>query len=87
MIRRCGEKRSYSRVGSGVKLLSDNFDSGTVGSVKHTEKVDLRLSPELRNAVEAERRRMSKRAGVEMKTSVVIRAILTEKLMSKRRAA
>jgi hypothetical protein len=67
--------------------LSDNFDSGTVGFVKHTEKVDLRLPPELRNAVELERQRMSKRAGKEVKTSAVVRTILEKRLLQKRRAA
>jgi len=72
--------------GSTSRDLSDKSDSDIVGFVKHTEKVDLRLPPELRNAVELERKRMSKRAGAEVKTSAVIRAILAEKLMSKRSA-
>jgi len=55
--------------------------------VKHAEKVDLRLPPELRNAVELERQRMSKRAGKELKTSAVVRAILEKRLLQKRRAA
>jgi hypothetical protein len=72
---------------SASRDLSDNFYSGTFGFVKHTEKVDLRLPPELRNAVELERQRMSERVGREVKTSAVIRAILEKRLLQKRRAA
>jgi hypothetical protein len=43
------------------------------------------LSGSLRKALDRERRRMSKAAGAEVKTSAVIRAILEERLRSKRR--
>jgi hypothetical protein len=42
------------------------------------------LPGKLRNAIELERRRMSRVAGAEVKTSAVIRAILEEKLNRKR---
>ena len=55
-------------------------------SVKHDKKVDVRLPSELHDALEAERLRMSRIAGVEVKTSAVIRAILKKKLLPKRSA-
>lgn len=61
-----------------------NLACVTVGPVKHTKKVDLRLPDALREAVELERQRMSKAAGTEVKTSAVIRSILEQKLLTKR---
>ena len=69
-----------------VKDLSDKFYSRIFGFVKNNEKVDFRLPSELRTALERERRRMSKKAGNKVKTGAVIRAILEEKLLSKRSA-
>ncbi len=43
-----------------------------------------RVQLALRRALERERKRMSKIAGAEVKTSAVIRAILEQKLLSKR---
>lgn len=66
--------------------LSDETDLDIVTSVKHNEKVDVRLPSALRSALEQERRRMSKTIGAEVKTSAVIRAILEQKLLPKRAA-
>jgi hypothetical protein len=46
-----------------------------------------RVPRALRSALEQERKRMSKAAGAEVKTSAVIRAILERELLQKRRAA
>lgn len=54
-------------------------------SAKHEEVVGVRMPGELRGALERERRRMSKVAGAEVKTSAVIRAILELHLRPKRR--
>lgn len=54
--------------------------------MKHDEKVDVRIPGELRGALERERRRMSKAAGAEVRTSAVIRSILEKALKGKRRA-
>ena len=45
-----------------------------------------RVPGDLRAALERERKRMSKVAGAEVKTSAVIRAILERALRSKRRS-
>ena len=55
--------------------------------VENNAKVDIRLPSELRSALEDARRRMSKKTGVKMKTSAVIRAILEQALKPKRRLA
>ena len=47
--------------------------------------LNIRVPGELRGALERERKRMSKAAGAEVKTSAVIRAILTQALRTKRR--
>lgn len=52
--------------------------------MEHNAKVDVRLPSELRSALEQERRRMSKKAGAEVKMSAVIRAILEQAMRSKR---
>jgi hypothetical protein len=56
-------------------------------STKHDAVVGVRMPGELRDSLERERRRMSKKAGAEMKTSAVIRAILEQALRAKRRSA
>jgi len=48
--------------------------------MKHAESVAFRMTPELREALEKERRQMSRAAGAEVKTSAVIRAILERAL-------
>jgi len=53
--------------------------------MKNDVILGVRVPGELRDALERERQRLSRAAGVEVKTSSVIRAILTEKL-SRRRA-
>jgi hypothetical protein len=55
--------------------------------MEHDKKVDVRIPGELRGALELERKRMSKKAGAEVKTSAVIRAILEQALKPKRRPA
>ena len=65
--------------------LSVSSDADMVGSVKNDDKVDVRLPSELRVALEQERKRMSKAAGAEVKTSAVIRALLEQALRGKRR--
>lgn len=67
--------------------MSDKSETGMVDLVKHDKKVDVRLPSELHGALELERRRMSKAAGSEVKTSVVIRSILEQKLLPRRRRA
>jgi hypothetical protein len=52
----------------------------------HEEALNVRVPKELRSALERERKRMSKAAGAEVKTSAVIRAILEQALRGKRRA-
>lgn len=54
--------------------------------MKHTEKVDVRLTGALRAALEHERKRMSKKKGAEVKTSVVVRSLLERALKPKRRS-
>lgn len=51
------------------------------------EIIYARIPKALRGDLERERRRMSKAAGAEVKTSAVIRSILELHLKSKRRAA
>jgi len=46
-----------------------------------------RVPSELRSALEHERKRMSKKAGAEVKTSAVIRAILEERLRPRRQSS
>lgn len=55
--------------------------------MKHDDKVDVRVPHELRGALERERRRMSKAAGAEVKTSAVIRSILERALKPKKKIA
>jgi hypothetical protein len=55
--------------------------------MEHDAKVDVRIPGELRGALERERKRMSKAAGAEVKTSAVIRSILELHLRTKRRHA
>jgi len=50
-------------------------------------KVDVRLSRELRKALERERLRMSKALGSEVKTSFVVRSLLERALRPKRRTS
>ena len=54
--------------------------------MKNDEFVGIRIPGDMRDALERERRRMSKMAGAEVKTSAVIRSIL-ELHLRKRRAA
>jgi len=54
--------------------------------MKNDEFIGIRVPGDLRTALERERRRMSKMAGAEVKTSAVIRAILEQALRSKRRS-
>lgn len=50
-------------------------------------KIDIRVPRKMLNELERERKRLSKEAGVEVKTSAVIRSILELHLRSKRRHA
>ncbi len=50
-------------------------------------KIDIRVPRKMLNELERERKRLSKEAGVEVKTSAVIRSILELHLRSKRRPA
>jgi hypothetical protein len=50
------------------------------------EFIGVRVSGELRRALESERKRISKSSGVEVKASAVIRSILEQKLIPKRSA-
>lgn len=52
--------------------------------MRHDETIAIRLPGELREAVERERRRMSRAAGAEVKMSAVIRAILEQALRDRR---
>jgi hypothetical protein len=52
--------------------------------MKHDGVVAVRVPSELRAALEQERVRMSRKAGAEVKTSAVIRAILERALKSSR---
>jgi hypothetical protein len=54
--------------------------------VKNDKFIGIRVPEELHGALERERKRMSKVAGAEVKTSAVIRAILERTLRSKRRS-
>ena len=54
--------------------------------MENDEFIGIRVPRKLRSALEQERKRMSKAAGAEVKTSAVIRAILEEKLRPKRRS-
>lgn len=56
-----------------------------ISSRMKDEIIYARVPRELRSALERERKRMSKAAGAEVKTSAVIRAILERDLLSKRR--
>lgn len=58
-----------------------------ISSRMKDEIIYARVPRELRSALERERKRMSKAAGAEVKTSAAIRAILEQKLLSKRRRA
>ncbi len=49
--------------------------------------IGIRIPSDMRGALERERLRMSKKAGAEVKTSAVIRAILEQALKPKRRSA
>jgi hypothetical protein len=53
----------------------------------HDEALNVRVPRDLKSALERERKRMSKAAGAEVKTSAVIRVILEQALRGKRRAA
>lgn len=53
--------------------------------MKHDEYLGVRVPGEIRSALERERQRMSRKAGAEVKTSAVIRAILELHLRPKRR--
>ena len=55
--------------------------------MRHDEIIYARIPCGLKKALERERKRMSKAAGAEVKTSAVIRAILEEALRKKSRAA
>jgi len=50
----------------------------------HDEALNIRVPSELKSALERERQRMSRKAGAEVKTSAVIRAILEQALRSTR---
>lgn len=50
------------------------------------ETIGVRVPRALRDALERERRRMSRAAGAEVKMSATIRALLERSLLSKRRA-
>lgn len=51
--------------------------------MKNDETVGVRMSRKLRRAIERERKRMSRDAGAEVKTSAVIRAILERELFQR----
>jgi hypothetical protein len=53
----------------------------------HDEALNVRVPRDLKSALERERKRMSKAAGAEVKTSAVIRVILEQALRGKRRSA
>ena len=53
--------------------------------MSHDISIGLRIPNSMKNALERERKRMSKAAGAEVKTSAVIRAILEQKLDIKRK--
>ena len=55
--------------------------------MKKNEFIGVRVPGAIRGALEQERRRMSKKAGAEVKTSAVIRSILERALRAKRRSA
>lgn len=57
---------------------------GHMSNGKQEAIIYARVQLALRRALERERKRMSKIAGAEVKTSAVIRAILEQKLLSKR---
>jgi hypothetical protein len=48
--------------------------------MEHDEKVSIRIPSKLRDALEDERKRMSRKIGAEVKTSAVVRAILERSL-------
>ena len=56
-------------------------------TAKKVESIAVRLPADLRTALEKERQRVSKKAGAEVQTSSVIRAILERALLPKRSAA
>lgn len=55
--------------------------------MKHDVFVGFRITGELREELERERKRRSRKAGAEVQTSAVIRAILEEKLRRGKRKA
>ena len=57
-----------------------------VFGMKHDETIYARVTKELRGALERERRRMSRIAGAEVKTSVVIRILLERALRAGRKS-
>lgn len=52
--------------------------------MENNKFIGIRVPSDLRGALEQERKRMSKAAGAEVKTSAVIRAILEQALRGKR---
>ena len=54
-----------------------------VPGVKNDETIGVRLPGKLREALERERQRMSRKAGAEVKISSVIRSILEKALLSR----
>jgi hypothetical protein len=54
--------------------------------VTNDEIIYARVPGKLKDALERERKRLSKANGAEVKTSAVIRSILEQKLLSKRSA-
>lgn len=72
--------------GSGVSSrdLSERQTGRIVGSeMKHDQIIYARVPRDLRSALERERKRMSKKAGAEVKTSAVVRALLEQALKSR----
>ena len=55
--------------------------------MKHDEFVGFRIPNELRSALERKRQKMSRAAGAEVKTSAVIRALLTKSLRDEMKLA
>jgi len=65
----------------GFKLYLSNIVNAFIVSVVKEEIIGVRVTQELRGALEQERKRMSHKAGAEVKMSAVVRSILERALL------